>query len=210
MLTNQELLEILKNNLESAQNEQQAIEIKNIFVKQYVVPMMKRISNVEDKKAYGLMINEFKKEIESIFNNKINDFSTTNQIEKQNNLNDVELSTNSLKIGNHHLLNIVLNDIFKFFNSLNFSVISGNEVVEDKFNFQHLNIGIDHPARNSHDSFYINKRLPLVGSLFLVFQPSAHFKRRIAEPRLEHTPKQFIIGKTVPFQNFRHQILRVD
>ena len=67
----------------------------------------------------------------------------------------------NLKIGNHHLLNIVLNDIVNFFNLLNFNIVSGNEVVEDKFNFQHLNISFDHPARNNHDSFYINENLLL-------------------------------------------------
>lgn len=161
MLTNQELLEILKEELENAKNEQQAYEIKNIFIKQYVNPMMKRISTVEDKKAFGLMINDFKKEIENIFEIKINSFNQNDSQNNHSNFSDVFLTKNSLKIGNHHLLNIVLNDIINFFNSLNFTIVSGNEVVEDKFNFQNLNIPSDHPARNSHDSFFINENLLL-------------------------------------------------
>ena len=161
MLTNQELLELLKEELQKAKNEQQAFEIKNIFIKQYVNPMMKRIATAEDKKAFGLMINEFKKEIEETFNNKLNSLNEHNNNVENNTLNDVELSINSLKIGNHHLLNIVLNDIINFFSSLNFTIVSGNEVVEDKFNFQHLNIPEDHPARNNHDSFFINENLLL-------------------------------------------------
>lgn len=161
MLTNQELLHILEEELEKATNEQQAYEIKNIFIKQYVNPMMKRISEAEDKKAFGLMINNFKKEIENIFENKINSLDQNSTYADGINYNDVSLTNNSLKIGNHHLLNIVLNDIIDFFNSLNFTIVSGNEVVEDKFNFQNLNIPADHPARNSHDSFFINKNLLL-------------------------------------------------
>lgn len=162
MLTNQELLEILQDELENAKNEQQAFEIKNIFIKQYVNPMMKRISEVEDKKAYGLMINEFKKEIEIIFENKINSFNNEETTNSTNSyLCDIELTNNTLKVGNYHLLNIVLNDIIDFFSNFNFTIVSGNEVVEDKFNFQNLNIPADHPARNSHDSFFINENLLL-------------------------------------------------
>lgn len=66
-----------------------------------------------------------------------------------------------LKNGSMHLLNIVLDDAIKFFEQLNFEVVSGNEVVTDQFNFHNLNIPKNHPSRNMQDSFFINEELLL-------------------------------------------------
>ncbi len=154
-----QLLEILKNDLKNVKNKNQIIETKNIFIKKYLAPMYKQINNVEDKKSFGIMLNNFKNQIEEIVNVKINEFN--NQIDNIKPFSDLELSNINFNNGHFHLLNKVTNDIIDFFKKLNFTIISGNEVVLDKFNFENLNIPKNHPARDSHDSFFINGSLLL-------------------------------------------------
>lgn len=48
--------------------------------------------------------------------------------------------------------------IIKNLNNLGFSCIEGPEVESEKFNFDMLNIHKSHPARQMHDTFYVNSK----------------------------------------------------
>jgi phenylalanyl-tRNA synthetase alpha chain len=47
-------------------------------------------------------------------------------------------------------------EAMEYFKSLNFQIMEGSEIVETKYNFDHLNININHPARTYRDSYFIN------------------------------------------------------
>jgi len=66
------------------------------------------------------------------------------------------LFTPFINNGHHHILNSIIDDIASFFKKLNFEIVSGPEVVSPIYNFDHLNIDENHPARASADSFFIN------------------------------------------------------
>lgn len=50
----------------------------------------------------------------------------------------------------------MMDELVSTMRRLGFSVASGSEVVKDSDNFTALNLGPDHPARDEHDSFYLD------------------------------------------------------
>ena len=49
--------------------------------------------------------------------------------------------------------------ILDYFHNLNYSSYFGNEIESDYYNFEALNFPQNHPARQMHDTFYLNKSL---------------------------------------------------
>ncbi len=64
-------------------------------------------------------------------------------------------------IGKRHPITNVLEEIVNIFMSLGFEVEEGPEVEYSHYNFDALNIPIDHPARDMHDTFYISDTVVL-------------------------------------------------
>ena len=61
-------------------------------------------------------------------------------------------------IGSIHPINQIKNSILKFLTSEGFKSISGPEIESELYNFDMLNIKESHPARQMHDTFYINQK----------------------------------------------------
>ena len=57
-----------------------------------------------------------------------------------------------------HPINNMKNHILDMLNSMGFHIIEGPEIESEKFNFDLLNIKESHPARQMHDTFYINNK----------------------------------------------------
>ncbi|CAG1010417.1 phenylalanyl-tRNA synthetase alpha chain [Myxococcaceae bacterium] len=68
---------------------------------------------------------------------------------------DVTLPGVPSHAGRLHAVTRAERDICTFFASLGFSVEEGPEVELERYNFDALNIPDDHPARDSHDTFYV-------------------------------------------------------
>ena len=60
--------------------------------------------------------------------------------------------------GSIHPINQLKYEIFDLLNSLGFSIIDGPEVESEKYNFDLLNIKESHPARQMHDTFYVEEK----------------------------------------------------
>ena len=56
-----------------------------------------------------------------------------------------------------HVLTQVLEEMKSIFKGLGFSVVTGPEIELDHYNFEALNFPADHPARDTQDTFYVNK-----------------------------------------------------
>ena len=61
-------------------------------------------------------------------------------------------------IGSHHPINSIKNSIMSLLMSFGFEVVEGPEIETEEFNFDMLNIKKSHPARQMHDTFYINDK----------------------------------------------------
>ena len=61
-------------------------------------------------------------------------------------------------LGSHHPINQMKDSIMNLLTSYGFEVVSGPEIETEQFNFDMLNIKESHPARQMHDTFYVNNK----------------------------------------------------
>ena len=61
-------------------------------------------------------------------------------------------------VGGLHPINQMKDSIMNLLTSFGFEIINGPEIETEKFNFDMLNIKKSHPARQMHDTFYVNKK----------------------------------------------------
>jgi phenylalanyl-tRNA synthetase alpha chain len=69
---------------------------------------------------------------------------------------DVTLPGRTPATGRLHPMTLVLREMTAAFRQMGFQVMTGPEVESDEYNFQLLNIPPHHPARDMHDTFYID------------------------------------------------------
>ena len=60
--------------------------------------------------------------------------------------------------GGAHPINHALESILDLLSSFGFTIIEGPEIETEEFNFDMLNIKKTHPARQMHDTFYVNNK----------------------------------------------------
>ena len=61
-------------------------------------------------------------------------------------------------VGAHHPINQIKDSIINLLSSIGFEQIDGPEIETEEFNFDMLNIKKSHPARQMHDTFYVNEK----------------------------------------------------
>lgn len=75
---------------------------------------------------------------------------------------DVTVVPSPVRRGHLHPLTLILREVKAIFSRLGYEVALGPQVEDDFHNFEALNIGEEHPARDTMDSFYLeNHRLLL-------------------------------------------------
>ncbi len=71
---------------------------------------------------------------------------------------DIILPEISPEKGNLHPINNMKDSIMNLLASFGFEVIDGPEIETEEYNFDMLNIKESHPARQMHDTFYVNNK----------------------------------------------------
>ena len=59
------------------------------------------------------------------------------------------------KLGHHHPVTMVMEELVDLYWQMGYQVVSGPEVETEWYNFEALNLGVDHPARDTQDTFYL-------------------------------------------------------
>jgi phenylalanyl-tRNA synthetase alpha chain len=152
------IIDELRQKLKEVLNETQIIELRNVFINKYVSPIYQelKIAPNSEKKEIGNFVNIFKDEINEIINATLNKIKQ----EQENRLHvvnyDINIDNVNLTKGGLTPITLITNQILEFFKKLDFQIIQGSEVVPTKYNFDNLNIDLNHPARSYQDSFFIN------------------------------------------------------
>jgi phenylalanyl-tRNA synthetase alpha chain len=60
--------------------------------------------------------------------------------------------------GSRHPVNQMKDSIMSYLSSVGFKIIDGPEIETEQYNFDMLNIKESHPARQMHDTFYVNEK----------------------------------------------------
>ena len=111
---------------------------------------------VEEKKSFGMMLNELKTELNTIFDSKINELETKELNKKlESEQIDITLPATKVPIGSPNILEKVIEDFEDVLMSMGYDVVDGPEIEEDKFNFELLGLPKGHPARDAQDTFYV-------------------------------------------------------
>ena len=70
---------------------------------------------------------------------------------------DVTLPSRPRRVGSIHPVSQVMDELTAIFADMGFSVAEGPQVESDWYNFDALNIPPEHPARQEHDTFFMNR-----------------------------------------------------
>ena len=71
---------------------------------------------------------------------------------------DIILPKIPIEKGSLHPINNMKDSIMDLLVSIGFEIIHGPEIETEEYNFDMLNIKESHPARQMHDTFYVNNK----------------------------------------------------
>ena len=116
--------------------------------------LMGEASN-EERPALGESLNQLKKELTTLFEDKVSEFDRSRQKAEDDSI-DLSLPGKEQRLGSIHILEQTLSEIKDIYRSIGFHVAYGPEVDDDHHNFTALNIPEHHPARDMQDTFFID------------------------------------------------------
>ena len=120
--------------------------------------------NPEKRKEFASNLNKIKVDLTHQLEQKNIDIETSEINEKlKNEKVDVTLPIRPDRQGKIHPVSQVIDEISSIFSEIGFSVAEGPDVESEYNNFTALNTPEEHPARDMHDTFYLeeNKKLLL-------------------------------------------------
>ena len=112
----------------------------------------------EERKEVGLLANNVRNEIEALLEDKFAQVKNAAREERfRMEKIDVTEPGSVRRLGVKHPLTITIEEISRVFMSMGFSIAEGPEVETVFNNFDALNSGPNHPARDFSDTFYITE-----------------------------------------------------
>ncbi len=154
-----EFLLKLKNQL----NLSEINQIKSdLFGKNGIVSLQfKKIGSIPktERKKFASDLNIIKDELQDLINLKINETENTEinkKLEKEK--IDITLPERPFIKGKIHPVSQTIDEISSIFSEIGFSVEEGPDVENEYNNFTALNTPDNHPARDMHDTFYLDEK----------------------------------------------------
>ena len=153
------LKEEFAKELEECNKEAEVLNTKAKYLgkKSRFSEIMSSLKNmsVSEKKEFGSLINNTKKEMEEKINNKII------SLESKSNILFDDTVVYETPIGSLHPVTIVAKEVTDILKRMGFTVVSGPEMETEYYNFEALNVPKDHPARDMQDTYYLSNGMVL-------------------------------------------------
>ncbi|MCI7241653.1 MAG: phenylalanine--tRNA ligase subunit alpha [Bacilli bacterium] len=190
------VLDNINNDLSNINNLNDLNEIKNKYMskKGIITELSSNIKNIsnEDKKEYGLLINELRNTFNTKYEEKLKLLEDIKLNEKLiSEKIDITLPATKIKQGSPNILEKIIEEVEELLMSMGYDVVDGPEIEEDKYNFELLNIPKGHPARDAQDTFYLKDNEILLRS-----QTSPVQARTMLEGKGEIPIRMICPGKT--------------
>ena len=155
----EEFLSKLNNKL----NLSEINQIKSdLFGKSGLVSLQfKKIGTIaeSERKKFASDLNIIKDELQNLINSKINEIENAEINEKlQKEKVDITLPERPFVRGKIHPVSQTIDEISSIFSEIGFSVEEGPDVENEYNNFTALNTPDNHPARDMHDTFYLDEK----------------------------------------------------
>jgi phenylalanyl-tRNA synthetase alpha chain len=135
------------------------IRISALGKKGQITALMKGLGAMEpdERKAAGQSLNVLKQEIADLLDARKSELENAGlDARLAGERIDVTLPTRPEEHGTIHPISQTTDELISIFGEMGFVVAEGPSIEEDWYNFTALNIPVDHPARQEHDTFYIN------------------------------------------------------
>ena len=117
----------------------------------------------EDRKKFASDLNLIKEELQEKINSKLQEIENKEINSKlENEKVDVTLPERDIHQGKIHPVSQVIDEISSIFSEIGFSVEEGPDVENQHYNFTALNTPDNHPARDMHDTFYLDDKKELL------------------------------------------------
>jgi len=151
------------SKLENKLNLSEINQIKSdLFGKNGVISsQFKKIGTIaeSERKKFASELNQIKDELQNFINSKISEIENTTINEKlAKEKIDVTLPGRSFVRGKIHPVSQTIDEISSIFSEIGFSVEEGPDVENEYNNFTALNTPDNHPARDMHDTFYLDEK----------------------------------------------------
>ena len=126
-----------------------------------ITNQFKKIASISDseRKTFATGLNNIKDELQDLINLKISEIEISNVNEKlQKEKIDITLPERPIIRGKIHPVSQTIDEISSIFSEIGFSVEEGPDVENEYNNFTALNTPDHHPARDMHDTFYLDEK----------------------------------------------------
>lgn len=133
------------------------LKVKYLGRKGLFASVSARISELspEEKRLAGQEMNRVKQLLEALFSFKEGSLQGTSGDDSVRKI-DPTMPGTFRAPGNLHPLTQVMSEVVDIFERLGFCLVDGPEVETERYNFEALNIPLNHPARDSFDTFYLD------------------------------------------------------
>ena len=112
-----------------------------------------------EKKKFASDLNIIKDELQSLINSKMDEIQSAEINEKlEKEKIDITLPERPFVKGKIHPVSQTIDEISSIFSEIGFSVEEGPDVENEYNNFTALNTPDNHPARDMHDTFYLDQK----------------------------------------------------
>ena len=127
----------------------------------FISTQFKKIGTIEEteRKKFASELNIIKDELQELISLKINELESAEinkKLEKEK--IDITLPERSFVRGKIHPVSQTIDEISSIFSEIGFSVEEGPDVENEYNNFTALNTPENHPARDMHDTFYLDEK----------------------------------------------------
>ena len=112
-----------------------------------------------ERKKFSSDLNQIKDELQNLIIDKINEIESkkiNDKLKKEK--IDVTLPERSFVMGKIHPVSQTIDEISSIFSEIGFSVEEGPDIENEYNNFTALNTPDNHPARDMHDTFYLDEK----------------------------------------------------
>ena len=156
-----DLKSLSKSQFEQATQQSELDDLYRSFLgkKGEVNLLLKSLGSMEPelRKEAGKLLNILKSDIEADYLELTSSLTkAANQEKLAKEKVDISLPGLQSKKGSLHPVSRTIQDICSFFERMGFDIEAGPEAEIDYYNFEALNVPEDHPAKDMHDTFYLN------------------------------------------------------
>ena len=160
----------------SDRSSYEAIKTEIFGKKGIITDLFKKIGSLDQdkRKEYASKLNFLKTKVTEILEKKLENFDQSEINKKlKNEKIDVTLPGRTYFAGKIHPVSQVIDEVTSIFSEIGFSVEEGPDVENEYYNFSALNTPENHPARDMHDTFYLdNDKKLLLRTCLLYTSPS--------------------------------------